>query len=180
MVTSRPRAVVIGPPGSGKSTIGALLARRLDLPFHDTDAAIVAAEGRSISDIFVDDGEPRFRELERSEVARALEQESGVVSVGGGAPMDEQTQARLVGHTVVFLEVGIADAAKRVGFDTSRPLLVVNPRQQWVKMNNERHSTYSRLARIRINTAGRTPADIVDEVLTDLGDIEASIGEPGA
>lgn len=173
MVNDRPRAVIIGPPGAGKSTIGALLAERLGVSFHDTDVGIVATEGRSISDVFVEEGEPYFRDVERAEVARCLVEQDGVLALGGGAPMDEATQALLLGHVVVFLEVGIADAAKRVGFDTSRPLLLVNPRQQWTKMNNARHPTYARLARIRINTAARTPEDIVEEIVTDLVSIEA-------
>ena len=92
-----PRVVLIGPPGSGKSTVGAALAARLGLPLHDTDAAIEAAAGRSISDIFIEDGEPTFRELERAEVARAVEQEDGVLALGGGAPVDPLTEQVLAG-----------------------------------------------------------------------------------
>ena len=124
----RPAAVVVGPPGAGKTTVGRPLAERLGVPFHDVDAAVEAAEGRSISDIFVDDGEAAFRDLERAEVARALAEEPGVVALGGGAVMDPLSEAALDGHTVVFLDVAIADASKRIGFDRSRPLLSVNPR----------------------------------------------------
>ncbi len=129
MVTAvnRPLVVLVGPPGSGKTTVGRALSERLGAPLHDTDAAIEATAGKSISDIFVDDGEPAFRELERAEVARALAQEPGVVALGGGAVMDPQTEAALVGHVVVFLDVAIADASKRIGFDRSRPLLSRQP-----------------------------------------------------
>ena len=166
--TSRPAAVVVGPPGAGKTTVGEALAARLGVPFHDVDAAIEQAQGRSISDIFVDDGEPVFRELEREAVARALAQERGVVSLGGGAVMDPLTEAALAGHTVVFLDVSIADASKRIGFDRSRPLLSVNPRATWVAMMNNRRPTYERVATVRVDTAGRTPTEVVDDVVAHL------------
>ncbi|MEW1953790.1 shikimate kinase [Terrabacter sp. NPDC080008] len=166
--TTRPAAVVVGPPGAGKTTVGEALAARLGVPFHDVDAAIEQAQGRSISDIFVDDGEPVFRDLERAAVASALEQERGVVSLGGGAVMDPLTEQALAGHTVVFLDVSIADASKRIGFDRSRPLLSVNPRATWVSMMNHRRPTYERVASIRVDTAGRTPDEVVDDVVAQL------------
>jgi len=165
-----PLVVLVGPPGSGKSTVGAALAELLGLPLHDTDAAIEAAAGRTISDIFIEDGEPAFRALERAEVARALAQDAGVLALGGGAPVDPLTEQLLVGQTVVFLDVGIADASKRVGFDQSRPLLAVNPRASWVRLMNERRPVYERVATLRIDTAGRTPQDIAAEVAGLLGE----------
>ncbi len=165
-----PRVVLVGPPGSGKSTAGAALAELLGLPLHDTDAAIEAAAGRTISDIFVEDGEPAFRALERAEVARALAQDAGVLALGGGAPVDPVTEQLLVGQTVVFLDVGIADASKRVGFDQSRPLLAVNPRASWVRLMNERRPVYERVATFRVDTAGRTPAEVAAEVARLLGE----------
>lgn len=164
-----PRVVLIGPPGSGKSTVGAALAALLGVPLHDTDAAIEAAAGRSISDIFIEDGEPTFRELERAEVARAVEQEDGVLSLGGGAPVDPLTEQVLAGQVVVFLDVGIADASRRVGFDQSRPLLAVNPRASWVRLMNERRPVYERVATHRVDTAGRTPDAVAEEIATLLG-----------
>lgn len=166
--TGQPLAVLIGPPGAGKSTIGALLADRLGVRFHDTDAEIEAQEGRAISDIFVDDGEPSFRVLERAEVARALASDGPVVSLGGGAPMDPTTQERLAGHAVVFLDVAIADAAKRVGFGVSRPLLGVNPRAQWSQIMQVRRPTYESLAATRVDTTGRAPEEIVEEIVAWL------------
>jgi shikimate kinase len=162
--TDRPVAVVIGPPGSGKTVTGRALAELLGVPFHDTDEQIVRAEGRSIADIFVDAGEAAFRALERAEVARALREERGVVAVGGGAPIDADTRRLLPGHTVVLLEVGIADAARRIGFDRSRPLLSINPRASWIAMMNERRPVYQSLATHRVDTGGRSPADVAAEI----------------
>jgi len=167
-VVTRPVAVLIGPPGSGKTTVGRTLAARLNVALHDTDAAVEVVAGKTIADVFIDDGEPAFRALERAEVARALAQESGVLALGGGAPMDPATADALAGHRVVMLDVGIADAAKRVGFDQSRPLLAVNPRASWVALMKERRPTYERLARHRVDTAGRTPEEIAAEIVALL------------
>jgi shikimate kinase len=166
--TGRPRVVLMGPPGSGKTTVGRVLAALWGVELRDTDEAIEAEQGRSISDIFMDDGEPRFRELERAEVASSLASGRGVLSLGGGAVMDATTEAALTGHTVVFLDVGIADAARRVGFNHSRPLLVVNPRAQWSRMMDLRRPTYERLATMTVLTSGRTPQDIAAEIVQRL------------
>lgn len=160
----RPVVVVVGPPGSGKSTIGRLLAGLLGTTFHDTDAAIEQVERRSISDIFVTEGEGYFRERERAAVREALADQRGVVALGGGAPIDPETRAALAGHTVAFLDVGIADASKRIGFDQSRPLLSVNPRASWIAMMKERRPVYEAVATLRVDTAGRTPEDVAAEL----------------
>ena len=167
---SRPRAVLIGPPGSGKTTVGRVLATLLGVELHDTDHAIEVQQGQSISDIFMDAGETRFRELERAEVASSLALHTGVLALGGGAVMDPVTSSALSGQTVVFLEVGIADAAKRVGFDRSRPLLALNPRAQWTRMMDARRPTYERLASFIVQTAGRAPQDVAAEIVQLLND----------
>jgi shikimate kinase len=164
----RPRVVLIGPPGSGKTTVGQALATLLGVELRDTDREVEVHEGRSVSDIFLDDGEPRFRELERAEVASSLTSHRGVLSLGGGAVMDPVTASALAGHTVVFLDVGIADAATRVGFNQSRPLLAVNPRAQWTRMMDIRRPTYERLATFTVLTTGRTPQDLAAEIVHRL------------
>ncbi len=166
----RPRVVLVGPPGSGKTTVGKALAGLLGVALHDTDHAVEVAQGRSIADIFVEDGEGSFRDLERAEVARALEAEAGVVALGGGAPIDPTTEVLLESHTVVFLDVAIADAARRVGFDQSRPLLAINPRSSWVKLMAARRPVYERVATHRVDTAGRTPAVVAAEIAALLGE----------
>lgn len=170
-----PVLVLIGPMGVGKSTVGRLLAERLDLPFVDGDDIVVDREGRSISDIFVDQGEPYFRALEREVTLDLLRTHAGVLALGGGAPMQEEIGAALAARPVVFLDVGIADAAARIGFDTSRPLLAVNPRATWIAMMNARRGTYEGLARWRVDTARRTPEEIVEEI---IGLLEAEEGSP--
>lgn len=169
--------VLMGPPGSGKTTVGRALATLLGVELHDTDESIELEQGRSISDIFLDDGEARFRELERAEVASSLSSHAGILSLGGGAVMDPATAAALAGHTVVFLDVGIADAARRVGFNTSRPLLSVNPRAQWSRMMDARRPTYERLATMTVLTSGRTPRDIAAEI---VGSLESATAEGDA
>jgi shikimate kinase len=160
--------VLIGPPGSGKTTVGGALAALLGVGLRDTDQAIEEHQGRSISDIFVDEGEPRFRDLERAEVSSSLASHRGVLSVGGGAVMDPQTASALAGHPVIFLDVSIADAASRVGFNNSRPLLAVNPRAQWTRMMEVRRPTYERLATFTVLTTGRGPQEIAEEIVHRL------------
>lgn len=165
-----PVVVLIGPPGAGKTTVGGVLAERLGVPLHDTDRAVEAATGRSISDLFVQDGEAAFRELERAEVLRALREEAGVLALGGGAVMQPEVAdaLRVGGYRVAFLDVSIADAAGRVGFDASRPLLVVNPRAAWTRLMNVRRPVYTELADLHVDTAGRAPEEIAQEILDAL------------
>jgi len=164
---SGPVVLLIGPPGSGKTTVGELVAKALDQPFVDTDHVIEAEQGRRIAEIFVEDGEPHFRRLEAETVARATTWE-GVVAVGGGAPMTESTAALLESLPVVFLDVTIADAAGRVGFSTARPLLAVNPRATWTRLMAERRPTYERLATWVVDTEGRSAEDVAAEVVEKL------------
>jgi shikimate kinase len=159
-----PVAILIGPPGAGKSTVGALLAERLGVGFTDTDAVVESAAGKEVSEIFIEDGEPRFRALERAAVARALAGGDGVVAVGGGAVLDQQTQAGLAGHTVIYLQTGFAEAARRVGFNQARPLLIGNPRATLKILLDQRIPVYERLATITVGTDDREPSDIADDI----------------
>ncbi|WP_214320031.1 shikimate kinase [Nonomuraea sediminis] len=161
-------AVLIGPPGSGKTTLGKLLAERLGVGFRDTDTDVEAVAGKPVSDIFVEDGEERFRELEHQAVRRALAEHDGVLSLGGGAVLNPETQALLDGHTVVYLEVGLADAVQRVGLASARPLLVLNPRSQLKKLMEERRPIYERLAVLTVKTDKREPEELAEEILKEL------------
>ncbi len=160
--------VLIGPPGSGKSTVGEVLAELLGVPFRDTDADVEAVAGKPVSDVFVEDGEERFRELEASAVRDALGTHEGVLAVGGGAILAAETQELLAAHTVVYLEVGLAQAVQRVGLAAARPLLVLNPRSQLKKLMEARRPIYERLATVTVSTDGREPADVADEIVKAL------------
>jgi len=159
-----PIAILIGPPGAGKTTVGALLAGRLGVGFTDTDAEVEAVAGKPVSDIFVEDGEPVFRELERAAVARVLDGRDGIVAVGGGAVLDPRTQNALAGRTVVYLETGFAAAAKRVGLNQARPLLIGNPRATLKILLDQRLPIYQRLATIVVGTDDREPAEIAADI----------------
>ncbi|MEU8803530.1 shikimate kinase [Spirillospora sp. NPDC048819] len=176
-MTMRPKAVIIGPPGSGKTTIGGALAERLGVPLRDTDADVEKTAGKPVGEIFVDDGEERFRELERAAVAAALAEHEGVVALGGGAVLAEGTQELLAGHTVVYLRVGLSEAIKRVGLASARPLLVLNPRSQMRKLLEERLPIYERLGTVAVDTDGREPGDVVEEIVEALD--TASAGGSG-
>src|SRR5712691_11005721 len=153
-----PVAILIGPPGAGKTTVGILLAELLGVSFTDTDTQIEAVAG-----------EPAFRELERAAVARALASTEGVVAVGGGAVLDPHTQQRLAGRPVVYLETGFAAAAKRVGLSQARPLLIgTNPRATLKALLDQRLPIYTGLAWLTVNTDDQPPEHIAAEIATQL------------
>ncbi|QXE37855.1 shikimate kinase [Streptomyces sp. GMY02] len=164
-----PVVVLIGPMGVGKTTVGELLAERLGTGFRDSDADIVAAEGRPISDIFIEEGEDHFRTLEREAVRAAVAGHPGVLALGGGAVLDASTRELLKGLPVVFLSVEVAEAVKRVGLNTARPLLAVNPRKQWKELMEARRHHYTDVARAVVATDDRTPEEVADAVLDALG-----------
>ncbi|MGW0855252.1 3-dehydroquinate synthase [Streptomyces sp. NPDC002690] len=165
---SAPLVVLVGPMGVGKSTIGELLAGLLRAPYRDTDADVVATAGKPISEIFFDEGEERFRELERRAVREAVTGHTGVLALGGGAVLDEGTRALLAGHAVVYLSMDVEEAVKRVGLGTARPLLAVNPRRQWREMMELRRHLYEEVARVTVATDDRTPDEIAREILDAL------------
>ena len=142
------RIVLIGAPGSGKTTVGRALAAHLQWPFIDTDALIELKAKKKISDIFVVDGEEHFRALEFETLTEVLQEDSAVISLGGGAPISEmaQTEIRASGSIVIFLDVSLATAAPRVGFNRDRPLLLGNPRAQWQALSDKRRPVYEDLA----------------------------------
>jgi shikimate kinase len=159
-----PLVVLVGPPGAGKSTVGELLAHRWQTTFRDTDRDVEAAAGESIADIFVGRGEPAFRELESEAVRVALDEHCGVLALGGGAVLDERTRKRLADHRVVFLDVGLADAAARVGLNRDRPLLLGNPRAQLRTMLDKRRPLYLEVATVTVETGGRKPDEVAAAV----------------
>ena len=178
---STPRVVLVGPMGAGKSTVAELLGARWGLPVRDTDRDVEAAAGKPIAEIFVDDGEAAFRSLERSAVLEALRTHPGALALGGGAVLDPVVCEALRGHTVVFLEVGLSDAVKRVGLGVGRPLLLGNVRSRVKQLLDERLPVYRSVARYTVLTDGRTPEQVAEEVaalVEPAGPVESPVESP--
>ena len=162
-----PRVILIGPMGSGKTTIGQLVAERLDIPFRDTDQVIEENSGRTVSDIFLEDGEEAFRVLEKGVVRDELLSDGTVLALGGGAPIsiDAQSALRAIASPVIYLEISLATVAPRIGFNRDRPLLLHNPRGQWQTLMEARRPIYESIADTVIDVNTKTEIDIVDEIL---------------
>lgn len=157
--------ILIGPPGSGKSTVGKHLAKELGITLIDTDRIIEEQEGRSIADIFLTDGEEGFRAIEKKVVLESLNMDDCIVALGGGSVLDPDVQARLTQcPEVIFLDVSISNAAPRVGFNKERPLLMGNPRQQWLQLMEKRRSIYESLATRTISTDNRKAPEVAQEI----------------
>ena len=166
-----PKAVLIGPPGAGKSSVGRQLAKLWECDIFDSDAEIERVSGKKIADIFTDDGEVAFRSIEREVVLGALQTQSGVIALGGGSVLDESVADYLRGSSlpVLYLEVSISQAAPRVGFNKERPLLAMNPRQQWMQLMEKRRPIYEGLATRSFNTDNRKPAEVAREIADAIG-----------
>ena len=164
------RILLIGPPGAGKSTVGQALANKLSIDFIDTDQVIENETGKSITDIFVVDGEPHFRALELQTLRNVLTLESGVISLGGGAPISHDAQEAIEQSNshIVFLDVSLATAAPRVGFNRDRPLLLGNPRAQWQALSDNRRPIYEKLADDAIKVDDMNVDQIVDQIVKNL------------
>jgi shikimate kinase len=155
--------VLVGAPGSGKSTVGALLAERWSLPFADADASIEAQVGKSVAEIFADEGEPVFRAFEEAATAELL-REPGVLALGGGAVLSPATRAALRGYRVVWLQVSVPQAVRRVGLNEARPLLLGNVRGRLVKLLNERTPLYAEVATQAVDTDGLSAVEVADRI----------------
>lgn len=165
-----PRVILIGPPGAGKSSVGRSLARLLQEEFIDTDVVIAARENKSISEIFVDQGEPYFRKVEEEVLLDVLKNHSGVLSLGGGAPLSSTAQSAIKesGSSVIFLDVSLSAAAPRVGFNRDRPLLLGNPRAQWQELMNTRRPIYESLSQHQVVTDKLSPTQAANAIVTLL------------
>jgi shikimate kinase len=163
-----PKAVLVGMPGSGKSTIGRRVAKALELPLLDTDAKIVETTGRSIADIFVE-GEPEFRRIEAAVVRTALAEHDGIISLGGGAITSPQVREALAGHTVIYLEINAAEGIRRTSGGAVRPLLAGgDPAEKFRTLMRQRVPLYRQVATIRINTNRRNPGAVARQIVHRL------------
>jgi shikimate kinase len=162
--------VLVGPPGAGKSSVGEALAERLGLAFRDTDRDIEARTGSTIAELFIDQGETAFRELETTAVDRALADHDGVLAVGGGAVSDESTRRALRAERVVFLDVSLHDAVRRVGMNRDRPLLLGNVRSSLLALMEQRRPWYAEVSDHQLDTSGMSITAVVDDVEQFLGE----------
>ena len=160
------KIVLIGPPGAGKTSIGKALSKEIGLAFIDSDAEIERISGKTISEIFVDQGEEVFRKTEVETVTRILAEFEGVVALGGGAPINPEIQKVLLNseYPVIFIDVSISQAANRIGFNKDRPLLMINPRQQWLHLMSERRPIYEKLATITVSSDNSKPAEVANTI----------------
>jgi shikimate kinase len=164
-----PRVVLVGVPGSGKTTVGRVLSDRLSVGFRDTDHDVEVAAGKAVSDIFVDDGEDAFRALEKAAVATAIDEHDGVLSLGGGAVLDVGTRTLLLAQPTVWLQVSAPAGAKRVGLDVPRPVLLGNVRGRLATLLDERGPLNAEVSRVTVDTDGRTPDEVADVIVETLG-----------
>jgi len=169
----RPVAILIGPPGAGKSTVGQLLAARLNVGFLDTDDEVAAVARKPVGDIFVEDGEPAFRALERPVVERALRYH-GVVALGSGAVLDPGIRDLLAGQQVVYLKTGFTDVAKRTGLNRPRIPVPGNPRGRMRALLEERLPLYESVARVTVGTDDLAPEEVASQLAAGM-----TAGEPG-
>lgn len=174
-----PRVVLVGPPGALVPEVAAALGARWDVPVRDTDADVERLAGKPVAEVFVDDGEARFRELEHEAARAALEQAGGVLALGGGAVLHPLTEEALVryraaGGTVVFLDVTLRHAAPRVGFNQARSIALGNPRSRWQALMDERRPVYERVATVVVPTDDATAEQVAERVEAALAPADGS------
>jgi shikimate kinase len=175
--SGQPLVVLVGPPAAGKSVVGTMLAGHFGVAFVDTDAEVEAVAGKPVGDIFVNDGEPAFRELERVAAERALAAGGAVVALGSGAVLDPGVQELLAGRPVAYLEAGFTAIARRLGLDRPRVIIPGNPRGRLRSMLEERRPIYERLAAFTVSSDDLAPEEITDDIAAWLAD---NFGPDGA
>ena len=167
-MSGRPVVVLVGPPGSGKTTVGAALAERLAVPLRDTDQDVETMTGTTIADLFVERGEDYFRELESEAVRAALDSHVGVLSLGGGAVLRPETRKALVAHYVVWLDVNVPSAVRRLDMNVARPLLLGNVRGRFIELDRERRPLYAEIATVHMDTSDLSVEEVVDQLCAQI------------
>ena len=165
--------VLVGVPGAGKTTVGKLLAKNMGIDFFDSDQVIESRAGKSVSDIFTQDGEPAFRKLEHDVIVELLDSNNVVLALGGGSLGNDETRAKVKDATTVWLVAGLAQAVDRVGMNRNRPLLLGNVRGQLADLMAAREPFYKEVAAIAVDTSKLNPSEVVTEIVSELGKIEA-------
>ena len=165
--------VLVGVPGAGKTTVGKILAKNLGIDFFDSDQVIESRAGKSVSDIFTQDGEPAFRKLEHDVIVELLDSNNVVLALGGGSLGNDETRAKVKDATTVWLVAGLAQAVDRVGMNRNRPLLLGNVRGQLADLMAAREPFYKEVAAIAVDTSKLIPSEVVTEIVSELGKIEA-------
>jgi len=160
--------VLVGVPGAGKTTVGKLLAESLKQEFFDSDQVIESQAGKSVSDIFTQDGESVFRTLERDVIIQLLQSSNGVLALGGGALGNTDTRNAVKGATTIWLVAGLSQAVDRVGMNRNRPLLLGNVRGQLAELMTAREPLYKEVATIVVDTSKLTPSEVVSNILSEL------------
>ena len=171
-----PAVILIGPPGSGKSTVGPLLAALLGVEFAETDGLIEQRAGKPVGDIFIDDGEDAFRDLERSAAGEAIAGQRGVLALGSGSILSPATAGLLAGQRVVYLEAGFAAVAKRTGLDGPHPPIPGNPRGRLRQFLEERRPLYADLAWLTVSTDDRDPQQVAEQIAASVAGSHATAG----
>lgn len=160
--------VLVGVPGAGKTTVGKLLAKELDLEFFDSDQVIEARAGKSVSDIFTQDGEPTFRKIEHDVIIELLDLPGVVLALGGGSLGNDETRAKVKDANTVWLIAGLSQAVDRVGMNRNRPLLLGNVRGQLADLMAAREPFYKEVALIGVDTSKLIPSEVVTEIVSEL------------
>ena len=161
--------ILVGMMASGKSTVGAELARRLGWDFFDTDEVIAKEKGKPVSQIFAEEGEAEFRCHETRTLAELTNLNRVVIATGGGVPMFEVNQKLLSRGFVVQLVVRVSDVLERTRNDTSRPLLQGdNPLGKIRSLLIERTPIYDAVSDKKVSVSQRTPNEIAEEILSDV------------
>jgi shikimate kinase len=163
-----PALILVGPPGSGKSTVGRLAAERLGVEFRDFDDDLERAHGLPAGELVVQLGREKFQESERELLIELLPAFDGVLALGGGTPTAPGVPDLLAPYHVVFLDVDLEHLLRREGLVPLHPWLMPNPRAHLRELLTTRRPIYTQVAAATVPTSERTPAEVLADVLATV------------